>query len=91
MAKKTKKAVAQAMEVSDIKRYAPRITLTEDDIQGLSDLKVGETHKITITAELVALRKDEYGYDDQDKLTGTFRVKVVDGKDIENNYDEEDD
>jgi hypothetical protein len=90
MAKKSKKLVAQAMGVP-MKRFAPRITFTEDDIKGLKDLKVGDTHEITIKGKLVALRKDEYGYDDNDKLCGTFKVVQADHTNIEDNYDEEED
>lgn len=92
MAKKSKKAVAKAMEVCVPKRYAPRITFTEDDISGLKDLKVGDTHEITIKGKLVKLAKDEYEWDSRDnsKLSGTFKIVQADNKNIEDNYDEED-
>lgn len=75
------------------KRYAPRITFSEDDISGLKDLKVGDTHEITIKAKLVALRKDEYGWEGEDnsKLQGTFKVVQADNKNIEQNYDDDED
>ncbi len=74
-------------------RYAPRITFTEDDIAGLKDLKVGDTHEITIKGKLVALRKDEYGFmgEDEDKLQGTFKIIQANNKYISENYDEDDD
>lgn len=97
MAKKSKKSVAKAMDVASYtpKRYAPRITFTEDDIKGLKDLKVGDTHEITIKGKLVALKKDEYGWESEDsasntKLQGTFKIVQADNNNIENNYDEED-
>lgn len=95
MAKKSKKSVAKAMAVDSYepKRYAPRVTFTDKDIKGLKDMKVGDTHSITIKAKLVALRKDEYGYDDEENrpLEGTFKVELVDNKSITNHYDDEDD
>lgn len=75
------------------RRYAPRVTFTDKDIKGLKDMKVGDTHSITIKAKLVALRKDEYGWDDEENrpLEGTFKVVLVDNKNIEPNYDDDDD
>lgn len=92
MAKKSKKAVAEAMDCVP-HRYAPRVTFTDKDIKGLKDLKVGDTHDITIKAKLVALRKDEYGWDDDSDrpLEGTFKVVMADGKSIDDNYDDEED
>lgn len=90
MAKKTKAAVARAMDCVP-KRYAPRITFSEDDIKGLKDLKVGDIHEITIKGKLVALKKDEYDWEPNNKkLQGTFKIVQADNKDIEKNYDDED-
>lgn len=97
MAKKSKKQVSKAMCADEYtpKRYAPRVTFSEDDIKGLKDLKVGDTHDITIKAKLVSLRQDEYGWEGMDgngdKLQGTFKVIMADNKNIENNYDDEED
>lgn len=93
MAKKSKASVAKAMDIENYvpKRYAPRITFTEDDIKGLKDYKVGETCDITIKVKLVALRKDEYGYDMEknSKLEGTFKVLEANNKDLD--YDDDED
>ena len=95
MAKKSKASVAKAMAVDTYKpkRYAPRITFTEDDIKGLQDLKVGDTHEITIKGKLVKLAKDEYEWDsgDNNKLCGTFKIVQADNKSIEGNYDDDED
>lgn len=97
MAKKSKASIAKAMSVDSYKpkRYAPRITFTEDDIKGLKDLKVGDTHEITIKGELVALKKDEYGWEaeagDNKKLVGTFKIIQADNNSIMDNYDEDED
>jgi GH43 family beta-xylosidase len=95
MAKKSKKQVSKAMCVDEYKpkRYAPRITFTEDDIAGLKDLKVGDTHEITIKGKLVKLAKDEYEWEsgDNNKLSGTFKIVQADNKSIESNYDDDED
>lgn len=92
MAKKTKRAVAEAMECKP-RRFAPRLTLSADDIKGLKDMKVGDTHELKLKGKLVALRKDEYGWDDQEDrpLEGTFKIELVDNKDITSHYDDDDD
>lgn len=90
MAKKSKKAVASAMGCKP-HRFAPRITFTEDDIKGLKDMEIGAEHTLTITGKLVSLRKDEWGYDDDDKLEGTFKILKTDNKDILENYDDDED
>lgn len=72
------------------KRYAPRLELAENDIEGLADMKIKKTYTMTIKARLVALREDEWGYSD-DYMRGTFRIESINGKNINENYDEEDD
>lgn len=90
MAKKSKKAVAKAMGCEPM-RFAPRVTFSEDDIKGLNAMEIGKEHTIAITGKLVALRKDEYGYDNEDKLQGTFKIIKADNRSIADHYDEEDD
>lgn len=90
MAKKSIRAIASAMDCEEPKRYLPRLTLTESDIPALSDMKIKGVQEFTIKARLVALREDEWGYNN-DLMEATFRIESVNGKNITSNYDDKDD
>ena len=60
MAKKSKEAVAQAMEV-EIPEYRPHLEITEKMYPKLKNLKVDETVEMNLRVKVTSINREEWG------------------------------
>lgn len=72
MAKKSKKTVAQAMDVK-MPEFKPRLTVNVEQIPEIKDWSVGEEYDLNIRGKMVAVRDGEF--DEDSPMEATFIVE----------------